>query len=136
MIRTDSVAAKCRGRDCPGHPLRPNRSPLRAPQGCAPDQANKSGDAVGRGRQESSFLEHPGATFFREKRKALTGKKKNQEPEPQKRNILIEVRKGTFLKSFNTDRRSRLNLVAGRFTVPNVESRCNQLKLGHPPIVP
>jgi hypothetical protein len=24
-------------------------------------------------------------------------------------------------------------LVAGRFTVPNIESRCNQLKLGHPP---
>ena len=30
------------------------------------------------------------------------------------------------------DCRSRLNLVAGRLTVPNVESRCNQLKLGHP----
>jgi hypothetical protein len=25
-----------------------------------------------------------------------------------------------------------LNLVAGRLTVPNIESRCNQLKLGHP----
>jgi hypothetical protein len=23
-------------------------------------------------------------------------------------------------------------LVAGRLTVPNIESRCNQLKLGHP----
>src|SRR4029450_11315024 len=31
------------------------------------------------------------------------------------------------------DSRSCLNLVAGRLTVPNVESRCNQLKLGHPP---
>src|SRR5713226_2791331 len=30
------------------------------------------------------------------------------------------------------DSRSRLNLVAGRLTVPNIESRCNQLKLGHP----
>jgi hypothetical protein len=59
-------------------------------------QANKTGDAVGRGRQESSFLEHPGARSFREKRKALTGKKKNQEPEPKKGDILIEVRKGTF----------------------------------------
>src|SRR5580698_3561 len=29
--------------------------------------------------------------------------------------------------------RSRLNLVVGRLTVPNIESRCNQLKLGHPP---
>src|ERR1700758_5584428 len=28
--------------------------------------------------------------------------------------------------------RSCLNLVAGRLTVPNIESRCNQLKLGHP----
>ena len=28
--------------------------------------------------------------------------------------------------------RSRLNLVAGSITVPNIESRCNQLKLGHP----
>jgi hypothetical protein len=28
------------------------------------------------------------------------------------------------------DSRSRLNLVAGRLTVPNIESRCNQLKLG------
>src|ERR1700719_734351 len=28
--------------------------------------------------------------------------------------------------------RSRLNLVVGRLTVPNIESRCNQLKLGHP----
>jgi hypothetical protein len=25
-----------------------------------------------------------------------------------------------------------LNLVIGRLTVPNIESRCNQLKLGHP----
>ncbi len=31
------------------------------------------------------------------------------------------------------DSKSRLNLVAGRLTVPNIESRCNQLKLGHPP---
>jgi hypothetical protein len=30
------------------------------------------------------------------------------------------------------DNRSRLNLVAARLTVPNIESRCNQLKLGHP----
>ena len=73
-----------RARCWPSPPLRPNRFALRAPQGCAPDQANKTGDAVGRGRQESSFLEHPGAKFFREKRKALTGKKKNQEPESQK----------------------------------------------------
>ena len=28
--------------------------------------------------------------------------------------------------------RSLVNLVAGRLTVPNIESRCNQLKLGHP----
>src|ERR1700675_1401316 len=28
--------------------------------------------------------------------------------------------------------RSRLNLVVGRLTVPNIESRCNQLTLGHP----
>ena len=28
---------------------------------------------------------------------------------------------------------SRLNSVAGSLTVPNIESRCNQLKLGHPP---
>jgi len=27
---------------------------------------------------------------------------------------------------------SRLNLVAGRLRVPNIESRCYQLKLGHP----
>jgi hypothetical protein len=30
------------------------------------------------------------------------------------------------------DSRSCLNLVAGRLTVPNIESCCNQLKLGHP----
>jgi hypothetical protein len=30
------------------------------------------------------------------------------------------------------DSKSRLNLVAGSFTVQNIESRCNQLKLGHP----
>jgi Transposase, Mutator family len=30
------------------------------------------------------------------------------------------------------DSRSCLNLVAGRLIVPNIESRCNQLKLGHP----
>jgi hypothetical protein len=29
-----------------------------------------------------------------------------------------------------------LNLVADRLTVPNIESRCNQLKLGHPPCPP
>jgi hypothetical protein len=28
-----------------------------------------------------------------------------------------------------------LNLAAGRLTVPNIESRCNQLKLGHPPFI-
>src|SRR5712691_5010165 len=33
------------------------------------------------------------------------------------------------------DSRSRLNLVAGKLTVPNIESRCNQLKLRHPPVV-
>src|ERR1700726_1238579 len=32
--------------------------------------------------------------------------------------------------------RSRLNLGVGRLTVPNIESRCNQLKLGHPPYGP
>ena len=32
--------------------------------------------------------------------------------------------------------RSRLNSVAGSLTVPNIESRCNQLKLGHPPPMP
>src|SRR5580692_11578141 len=31
--------------------------------------------------------------------------------------------------------RSRLNLVVGRLTVPNIESCCNQLKLGHPPAI-
>src|SRR6266404_4932826 len=30
------------------------------------------------------------------------------------------------------DSRSCLNLVVGRLTVPTIESRCNQLKLGHP----
>ncbi len=30
------------------------------------------------------------------------------------------------------DSRSRLNTQGDRFTVPNIESRCNQLKLGHP----
>jgi hypothetical protein len=34
------------------------------------------------------------------------------------------------------DCRSCLNLVVGRLTVPNIESRCNQLKLGHPHIRP
>jgi hypothetical protein len=34
-----------------------------------------------------------------------------------------------------THSRSRLNLVVGRLTVPNIESRCNQLKLGHPPTI-
>jgi hypothetical protein len=29
-------------------------------------------------------------------------------------------------------RRSPLNLIRVRLTVPNIESRCNQLKLGHP----
>jgi hypothetical protein len=28
--------------------------------------------------------------------------------------------------------RSLLNLVAGSLTVPNIESRCNQLRVGHP----
>src|SRR5690242_6948896 len=32
-----------------------------------------------------------------------------------------------------THSRSCLNLVVGRLTVLNIESRCNQLKLGHPP---
>src|SRR6266404_1260054 len=30
------------------------------------------------------------------------------------------------------DSRSCLNLVVGRLTMPNIASRCNQLKLGHP----
>src|SRR6476646_6370300 len=30
------------------------------------------------------------------------------------------------------DSRSCLNFVVGRLTVPNIEGRCNQLKLGHP----
>src|ERR1700747_787046 len=74
-----------RARCWPSPPLRPNRSALRAPQGCAPDQANKTGDAVGRGRQESSFLEHPGERFFREKLLQERKRTKNQNP-----------KKGTF----------------------------------------
>ena len=73
-----------RARCWPSPPLRPNRSALRAPQGCAPDQANKTGDAVGRGRQESSFLEHPGAKFFREKRKLLQERKRTKNQNPKK----------------------------------------------------
>jgi len=42
------------------------RSALRASQGCAPDQANKQGDSVGRARWESSFLEPAGTRFFEE----------------------------------------------------------------------
>src|SRR4029077_1201769 len=103
-----------RARCWPSPPLRPNRSALRAPQGCAPDQANKTGHAVGRRRQESSFLEHPGANFFREKRKALTGKKRNQEPEPKKGDISNEERKGTFLLSFDTVQERALTGIRSR----------------------
>src|SRR5262249_48725215 len=39
------------------------------------------------------------------------------------------------LLKIRLDGRSRLNFVAGGFTVPNIESRCKQLKLGHPPNV-
>src|SRR6266853_2931082 len=85
-----------RARCWPSPPLRPNRSALRAPQGCAPDQANKTAEAVGRGRQESSFLEHPGSRFFREKAKSSYRKEKEPRTRTQKGDILIEVRKGTF----------------------------------------
>jgi hypothetical protein len=56
---------------------------LRASQGCAPDQASKQRDAVGRARWESSFLELPGASFFEQNH---PGKKKRQ-----------NRKKGTFL---------------------------------------
>jgi hypothetical protein len=50
------------------------------------------------------------------------------------RNPVAEGRPEAVLHSAQggTHSRSRLNLVVGRLTVPNIESRCNQLKLGHP----
>jgi hypothetical protein len=38
----------------------------------------------------------------------------------------------TYSTEGGANLRSRLNSPEGRFTVPNIESRCNQLKLGHP----
>lgn len=53
----------------------------------------------------------------------------------EKQEIGTRKENGSISKEFlNRDHRSRLNLVASRLTVPNIESRCNQLKLGHPPI--
>jgi hypothetical protein len=55
----------------------------------------KQRDAVGRARWESSILELPGANFFEEKH---PGKKRGR---TEKGDIFNEVRKGTFLKSFD-----------------------------------
>jgi hypothetical protein len=85
-----------KARPCwPSPPLRPNAPPfglrraaLRTGQqnrGCC--RSRETGIVVPR----ASWRE-----IFSRKRKALTGKKKNQEPEPKKGDILIEVRKGTF----------------------------------------
>jgi hypothetical protein len=57
----------------------------------------KNRDPVGRPRKGSSFLGHPEARFFE---KTTIGSKKRQKI--KKGDIFIEVRKGTFLKSFDT----------------------------------
>ena len=56
------------------------------------------GDTVGRPGLESLLLEHPGAKFFRKKRKTSYRKEKEPRTRTKKGGILIEVRKGTFLK--------------------------------------
>jgi hypothetical protein len=62
----------------------------RAIPGCSEgtsDQANKTGDAVGRGRWKSSFLGLAGAKFFKENH--------------QERKRKAEHKEGTFLSSFD-----------------------------------
>src|SRR4029077_17297632 len=57
----------------------------------------KQRDAIGRARWESSFQEPPGANFFEENHL-----RKEKEAQHKKGDIFNEVRKGTFLKSFDT----------------------------------
>ena len=64
-------------------------------------QARIQGEAIGRGRWESSLLEHPGAKFFR-KNRFLTEKEKEAKSRTKKGDISNELRKGTFLLSFDT----------------------------------
>ena len=56
----------------------------------------KQRDAIGRARWESSFQEPPGANFFEENHL-----RKEKEAQHKKGDIFNEVRKGTFLKSFD-----------------------------------
>src|ERR1700719_4089090 len=111
-----------RARCWPGPPLRPKRSALRAPQGCAPHLANKNGDAVGRARSESSFLGLLTRNFSKE-----TARKEKRD-RTQKGDISNGVRKGTFLSSFDTShplsltvspRRCRVRLLGPNPALPD-----------------
>ena len=72
-----------RARRWPGPPLRPKRSALRAPQGCAPDQASKT---EGCRRSSEMGIVVPGASG----RELFRGKAPRKEKE-------AEQKKGTFL---------------------------------------
>ena len=75
-------------------------------------EARIQGDAIGRGRWESSLLEHPGAKFF-EKNRFLTEKeKKRPRTRTEEGDISIEVSKGTFLLSFDKCFLSHLSLTS------------------------
>jgi hypothetical protein len=65
----------------------------------------KNRDPVSRPRKGSSFLGHPEARFFE---KTTIASKKRQTT--KKGDISIEVRKGTFLKSFDTNSSAFIDL--------------------------
>src|ERR1700738_60259 len=67
--------------------------------------------------------------------RALGGREKVSTHQRLSRNLVAERTPESVAHSAEGGprSRSRLNLVAGSLTVPNIESRCNQLKLGHPP---
>ena len=77
-------------------------SPMARGNAPSNSEARIQGDAVGRWRWESSLLEHPGAKFS-EKNRFLTEKeKKRPRIRTEEGDISIEVRKGTFLLSFDS----------------------------------
>ncbi len=86
------------GHRWPGPTLRPKRSALRAPQGCAPDQADKTGmPEVERDENRRSWC-----FLARDFSRKAQAEEKSSEHRTQKGDISIEVRQGTFLSSFDS----------------------------------
>src|ERR1700730_12477799 len=97
-----------------------------------PDRIVSVHGAAGGSQRKALARRRPAAALDRHR--TLRSREKVPTHQRISRNLVAEGTPESVAPSAEggPDSRSCLNLVAGRLTVPNIESRCNQLKLGHP----